>query len=439
MDRPAAPVTWRERVGCYLSVGPGEMPALAGGFLLFFLLFTAYMMLRPVRETMGIAGGVDNLQWLFLATFLATLLFVPLFGAFASWLPRRLLLPASYLFSAATLIALGAMMILEPANIWIGRLFYVWLSVLNLFLISVAWSLMTDVFRSEQAQRLFGLIAAGASLGGLAGPLASGVLVGAIGNGGLLIVSAALLLGTLPFARYLLRWRGEQLAHPELASDPARPIGGHILAGLALVARSPYLIGVALFVVLLAAVSTFLYVEQARMVAERFPDPVRQTQLFSAVDAIVQALTILVQLFVTGRLARRLGVVSLLTAIPLLMMLGMGVLAFASVFPVLLTVVILRRVGEYAFARPGREMLFTQVGQDERYKAKNVIDTVVYRGGDAASAWLRTALDTVGAPIMLAGAVLAGLWAFVGLLLGRSYDRRPAAPWPAAAPIRKAA
>ena len=434
MDSAGSSGSWRERSARLLAVSTDELPALVAGFLLFFLLFAAYMMLRPVRETMGIAGGVENLQWLFLATFLATLIFVPLFGTLAALLPRRRLLPASYIFSASTLIGLGLAMQLDPTNVWIGRLFYVWLSVLNLFLISVAWSLMSDIFSPEQARRLFGQIAAGASLGALAGPLLSGVLVEQIGHGGLLLISAALLLATIPFATYLLRRPAVHRSGEEL--DNREPIGGSIVAGLTLLARSPYLLGISLFVVLLASVSTFLYFEQAELVAANIPDPVKQTQLFSAIDALVQALTLAVQLLVTARLAKRMGVTVLLTAIPMLMVLGFGLLAVAAALPMLLLVVILRRVGEYALARPGREMLFTRVGQEERYKAKNVIDTVVYRGGDAVSAWIRTAVDSVGAQPMMAGMAFAALWAGMGYWLGRGFDRREQ---PAAMIIGKAA
>lgn len=423
---PAAQAKWITRAGHRLGAEPDECPAVVGASLLLFLLFTSYMMLRPVRETMGIAGGVDNLQWLFLATFLATIVFVPIFGIIARFLPRRRVLPASYIFAASSLVGLGLLMRLDPDNAWVGRLFYVWLSVLNLFLISVAWSVMSDVFRPGQARRLFGPIAAGASLGGLAGPLASALLVGVIGHGGLLLVAAAALLGTLPLARQLFRWASAQSPHGETLADESRPIGGSIIGGLTLVAGSRYLLAIAVFVVLLTSVSTFLYFEQAAMVATAVPDPVRQTQLFSAIDAIVQALTIGVQLFVTGRIATRLGVTMLLTSIPVAMIFGFGLLALVATFPMLLAVVVLRRVGEYALARPGREMLFTRVGQDIRYKAKNVIDTVVYRGGDAASAWLKTLVDALGASPLLVGAGLAGLWAIAGFSLGRGFDRRAA-------------
>ena len=416
---------WRQRTARLLAAEPDELPALGAGGLLFFLLFAAYMMLRPVRETMGIAGGVDNLQWLFLATFVATLAFIPLFGTLAVLLPRRRLLAAGYIFSAATLVGLGLMMRIDPANVWVGRVFYVWLSVLNLFLISVAWSLMSDVFRADQARRLFAQVAAGASLGALAGPLISGLLVAEVGHGGLLLISSALLIGTLPCANSLRLWRDARPFEAHERSSGDEPIGGSIVAGLTLLVRSPYLLGIALFVVLLASVSTFLYLEQAELIAAAVPDPVRQTQLFSAIDALVQALTLVLQLLVTARVAKRMGVTILLTAIPALMVLGFGLLTVVSALPMLLVVVVLRRVGEYAMARPGREMLFTRVGDEERYKAKNVIDTVVYRGGDAVSAWVRTAVDTVGAQPMLAGMAIAGLWGLVGYWLGRGFDRQP--------------
>ena len=424
MDSAASSRSWRDWPARLLAVPAAELPALVGGFLLFFLLFAAYMMLRPVRETMGIAGGVENLQWLFLATFLATLVFIPLFGSLSALFPRRSLLPASYIFSAATLVGLGVLMTIDPANVWIGRIFYVWLSVLNLFLISVAWSLMSDVFRPDQARRLFAQIAAGASLGALGGPLISALLVAVVGHGGLLLISSALLLCTLPFASFLIRWNAGQPAASDSVYGNHEPIGGSIVAGLTLLVRSPYLLGIALFVILLASVSTFLYFEQAELIANAVPDPVRQTQLFSAIDALVQALTLVVQLLVTARLAKKMGVTVLLTAIPVVMVLGFGLLMVAAALPMLLLVVILRRVGEYALARPGREMLFTRVSQEERYKAKNVIDTVVYRGGDAFSAWIRTAVDSVGAQPMLAGMAFAASWAAVGYWLGRGFDRR---------------
>ena len=407
-----------------LGVAVGERGAVLAGFLFFFCLFASYFMLRPVRETMGIAGGVKNLQWLFTATFVVMLAAIPLYGLCSARLPRRRFVPWVYAFFIANLLAFALATRAAPDNVWLARTFYVWLSVFNLFVVSVAWSLMADVFRPEQAKRLFPVLAAGASAGGLAGPVLSGWLVPIIGLTGLMLLSAIPLAATLPGVGYLFGWRRRAGAGQALAGeavkqqDPALPIGGSLMAGLTLVLRSRYLLGIGLFVILLATASTFLYFEQARLVAEAFPDRTRQTQVFSALDAVVQALTILVQLFFSGRVARRYGVTALLTGIPLAVAAGFLLLAAVPTFAVLAGIMILRRVGEYAMIRPGREMLFTVVDAETKYKAKNVIDTAIYRAGDAVSAWVKTAIDALAghpAAVALTGAVLALAWALLGL------------------------
>lgn len=425
------PAPKRSRIPARLShlivAEPNEVPAVLAGFLLFFVVFTGFFMLRPVRETMGVAGGVRNLQWLFLATFIGTLIVVPIYGALSVSVPRRRLLAASYLLGAAILIGFGVAMMIDPKDVWAGRVFYVWYSVFNLFMISLAWSVMADVFDPEQAKRLFGQMAAGASLGGLTGPLLGGLLVGVIGHSGLLFLSAGLMLATLVCAAYLFRWRSIHGGARDRADHPDRAMGGSVVAGLTLILQSPYLIAISIFVVLLASVSTFLYFEQARLVALTFPDRVRQTQVFSTIDVIVQSMTIFIQVFVTGRLTQRLGVTVLLTAVPLAMMAGFGLLAQVATFPALAVVMVLRRVGEYALVRPGREMLFTAVDTETKYKAKNAIDTVVYRGGDAVSAWIKTGVDAVStspAAAMIVGMGLAGAWAAIGFSLGRTHDQR---------------
>ncbi|MGI8705100.1 MAG: NTP/NDP exchange transporter [Sphingomicrobium sp.] len=404
---------------------PHEVPAVLGGHVLFFLLFASYFMLRPVRETFGIAGGVENLHWLYLGTFLATLVVVPFYGTLAKTIPRRRLLPATYIFSAIVMAGFSLSLATDPENVWTARAFYIWLSVFNLFVISIAWSLMADVFNADQGHRLFGQIAAGASLGGLTGPLLSGLLVTPLGHAGLLLLSTVLLLSTLIAARYLVGWRERHGSPEDPQSPPEKRIGGSIWAGLTLILRSPYLLGISLFVLLLTSVSTFLYFEQARVVEATFPDPETQTQVFSAIDFTVQSLTIFIQIFVTGRITKRLGVTVLLVAVPVTMMFGFGLLALAATFPVLAFVMIVRRVGEYALVRPGREMLFTNVDAETKYKAKNAIDTVVYRGGDVIAAWANVGIVAVGTTAVAAivGAVVAGAWGAVGWLLGRRHDR----------------
>ena len=434
MASEARPAEGRGWIGRLLVTEPGELVPVLMGFLLFFLLFASYFMLRPVRETFGIAGGINNLQYLFLATFLATLVVLPIYGWLSTRVARRRLLAVCYGVSAVTLIGFGFVLLVDPEEVWAGRVFYVWLSVFNLFVISLAWSVMADVFQPDQAKRLFGQIAAGASLGGLAGPLLSTALVAPLGLAGLLFLSAAMLLGTLVCAAWLFRWRDAQGWQVTPTGESAdRAMRGSVIAGLTLVLRSPYMLGIALFVILLASVSTFLYFEQARLVRATFPSRVQQTQVFGTIDAVVQTLTILIQVFVTGRLTRKLGVGVLLTAVPIGMAISFGALALAPTFGVLVVVMVLRRVGEYALVRPGREMLFTTVDAETKYKAKNAIDTVVYRGGDAISSWIKAGVDAMSnSPVaaMLVGAVIAVMWAVTGHMLGRRAEHTEAASRP---------
>ncbi|HMO45689.1 MAG TPA: MFS transporter [Rubrivivax sp.] len=428
------------------GVRPPEAPAVAAGLAMFFLLFTGYFMLRPVRETMGVAGGVDKLQWLFTGTFVATVAVLPLYGWIASKVARRTIVPWVFGLVVASLLGFAAGLALRPEDIWAGRAFYIWVSVINLLLVSLAWSVLADVFDSAAAKRLFALIAAGASAGGLLGPVLATVLVGRLGHGGLLLLSSLCIAGSAALARWLHRWRelqplrraaapieGRQPVegNPSAAAptEPRQALGGNPFAGATDVLRSPFLMGIALFVVLLAAVTTFLYFEQARFVAELFPDRTRQTQVFGLIDSVVQALAILTQLFITGRVAQKLGVGVLLVGVPLLMAFGFLWLALAPVFAVFVVVMVARRAGEYAFVRPGREMLYTVVAAKDKYKAKNFIDTVVYRGGDALAAWLKRALDVLGehpALAMSIGAAIALAWAGTGWALGRAQRRREA-------------
>ena len=413
------------------NVEENEAPAVFAGLLMFFFLFTGYFMLRPVRETMGIAGGVDNLQWLFTATFVATLVALPIYGWIASRAARRRILPWTYGFFVLNLVAFAAGFVAQPDNLWFARSFYVWLSVFNLLTISLAWSVLADLLATTQAKRLFALIAGGASLGGLTGPLLGTLLVAPLGHAGLLLLSAALLAASAICAVWLQRWRD---AHPLATTEAAgrsKPLGGNPFAGATAVFKSKYLMTIALFVVLLTSVSTFLYFEQARLVAETFSDRTRQTQVFGTIDTIVQSLAILTQLFLTGRVAQRLGVGVLLVAVPVIVAVGFVWLALSPVFAVFVVVMVVRRAGEYAFVRPGREMLYTVVAPEEKYKAKNFIDTVVYRGGDAISAWVKRGLDLLAehpAMAMLIGAAIALAWAGCGGLLGRWHRQREEDP-----------
>jgi AAA family ATP:ADP antiporter len=419
MSAPGPAVRFLSRL---FAVEPDEAPAVAAGVLMFFLLFAGYFLLRPVRETMGIAGGVRNLQWLFTGTFVATLAAIPLFGWIAGRAPRRRILPWTYGFFALNLLGFAAAIAARPDDPWLARAFYIWLSVFNLLAISVAWSVLADLFPVAQAKRLFAVMAAGASVGGLVGPLLGILLVGSLGLSGLMLLSTTLLLGSALAAYALQAWRDHRPLRTDDQAARRLPLGGNPFAGIGAVLQSRYLLGIAAFVVLLASVTTFLYFEQARLVELHFPDRIDQTRVFGTLDVVVQSLALLTQLFVTGRIVQRLGLVVLLTAVPVVMTLGFLWLALAPTFAVFAVVMVARRAGEYALAKPGREMLFTVVPPEAKYKAKNVIDTAVYRGADAVSGWVKTGIDALAANpavVAVAGALLALVWAFTGWSLAR--------------------
>lgn len=419
----------RRHLGQAINAEADELGAALAGFALFFCLFCGYFMLRPIRESMGIQAGVEHLQWLFTATFVGMLLAVPLFAWLNSRVPRRQFVDWVFGFFCLNLLAFVGLFAMAGDNLWLARTFYVWISVYNLFVVSLAWSLMADVFDAPQAKRLFAFISAGASVGGLAGPALSALLIETLDAAGLCLLAALLLGMALALKHYLMAWReragaGRPGAAP--SESPRQPVPGNPFSGLTRVLGSPYLLGVSAFVILLATVSTFLYFEQARLVAEIFPERDAQVRVFGIIDFVVQAGALAAQLFITGRVAQRLGIRVLLAVVPMLMCLGFIGLALAPTFAVLAALMIVRRIGEYAFVRPGREMLFAPLDAETKYKAKNFIDTVVYRGGDAISGWAKTLLDALGQGILLValvGAACAALWGVLGWYLGNRADR----------------
>ena len=418
-----------------VDVKDKEISALGWSFAYFFCLLCSYYILRPVRDEMGIQGGVENLQWLFTGTFVAMLVAVPLFGAIAARFPRRKLLPLVYYFFAANILVFYLLLRNEIAVAATARAFFVWISVFNLFVVSVFWSLMADLFANEQARRLFGFIAAGGSAGALLGPFLTTVLAMSIGPANLLVISALFLLLAVICIQRLLRGTehgGGRAAPAAMATDA--PMGGGIFNGVKLVMRSPYLLGICLFILLYTTLATFLYFEQAHIVRDAFDDPGRRTAVFAAIDLAVNLLTILLQIFVTARLVSRFGLPVTLALIPGLMIAGFISLAMAPVLVVLVAFQVTRRTGNYGIARPAREMLFTVVSREEKYKAKNFIDTVVYRGGDAVSGWAFAGLSGLGlglSAMALIAVPIAAAWLVTGLLLGRKQEwlrRQPEYP-----------
>lgn len=412
------------------NLTPSELPAVMGGMVMFFLLFTAYAILRPVRETMGIAGGIANLQWLFTATFIVAIAMQIGFGWLVSKVSRRLIMPWVYGFFISNLLLFVVAMYLAPNNLWTGRIFYVWLSVFNLLAVSLAWSVLNDVMDVEQSKRLFAIVASGGSAGSIVGPLLTVGLVNLLGTIGLIFISAILLTISAGIGIGLHRWRDRNPLADQHNSkhERERALGGNPFAGAIATFKSPYLIGIAVFVALAASANTFLYFELMRIVAIDYPERAQQTQLFSVIDLLVNTITIALQLFITGRIAQKLGLSMLLVAVPVIIAAGFLWLAFMPLFVVVAGVMIVRRIGQYALIRPGREMLYGIVTAEEKYKAKNFIDTVLYRGGDMVSAWLKRGLDVLGGGhsqlAMLGGALLAVIWGVVGLILSNAQAKR---------------
>ncbi len=413
--------SWRRLV----AVEPGEVAALLWSFAYFFLLLCSYYILRPLRDEMGIAGGVQQLPWVFTGTFVAMLTAVPLFGWCAARFSRRKLLPVVYYFFAANLLLFYALFQFEGHAALTARAFFIWVSVFNLFVVSVFWSFMVDLYTNAQARRLFGFVAAGGSAGAVTGPLLTASLVKSFGPVNLLPVSCALLLAAVVCIHRLVRWAQTPPRTESESVQAGRPLGGSMWAGFALVARTPYLLGIGLFIWLFTTLSTFLYFEQAHIVSATYADPADRTQLFALIDLGVNVLTITIQVFLTGRLLKWLGVPLTLALVPLFSAAGFIALGAAPVLPVLVAFQIARRAGDYAVMRPTREILFTVVGRETKYKAKNFIDTVVYRGGDAISGWAFAGLKALGlglTGIAVLSVPLALLWAWLGIRLGRRQE-----------------
>jgi AAA family ATP:ADP antiporter len=413
----------------WLPVGGAEARIVVIGFMLLFCVLGGYFAVRPVRETIGTILGREATQNLWLYTAIFAILIVPVYGWLVAHVRRAVLLPTIYGFMALAFIGTALVFQNDPENETLARVFYVGISVMNLMLVSVFWSFMLEILSSEQTKRLFGLIASGGTAGALVGPLLTSLLVTRIGNEGVLYLGAGMFIVAVFLQRLLLaQWH---LIAPEGAaagqkSDRDRALGGNPFAGFMLVIRNPYLIGIMLFIVGVSAINTFLYFEQLQLVEERFEEITKRTQVFASLDAIVQGMVVVSQLFLTGFIATRLGLTVLLVTIPIVMVFGLTVFAVSGTFIVLAVAMVIRRWGEYAFIRPGREMLFSKVDKESKYKAKNLIDVAVYRIADAGFAQLKKFLEAIGmsGPAeALTTAGIAALWAVNGWWLGRRHEK----------------
>jgi len=411
-------------------IEPGEGASVAAAFLLFFFVLGSYFAVRPVRETVATVLGTQRVADLWLYTAAFAILVVPAYGWLVARIRRSVLLPSIYGATALTLVVIGTLLGADEEDLRVGTFFYVWISVLNLMLVSIFWSFMLEMFDAAQSKRLFGFIAAGGTLGALVGPAVAGLSVTTIGNAGVLYVATGGFVAAILCQRLLMRlWAKRGGVTAGKRSDEG--LGGNPFAGIFIVLRSPYLIGIAVFVTLLSLVNTILYFEQLRIVNDAFADREQRTQVFATIDVVVQSLTILSQLFLTGLIASRLGVRTLLTAVPVMLSIGFLVLLVSGTFGsiAMIALMVLRRWGEYAFIRPGREMLWSRLDTESKYKAKSFIDVPVYRAADYVGAQASTALTAAATSPGLAaaiGAVVAAVWAGNGWWLGKRHDREGA-------------
>ena len=407
------------------DVEPREVKAVLIAFVYFFFLMASYFILRPLRDTMGTVYGVAHLQELFTGTFIVSLIAAPVFAGLASRIRLARFLPWVYGFIAITMLIFYALFQGVAKDRWIAAAFYVWLSTFNLITISVFWSLMADTFSATQARRLFGVIAAGGTVGTICAPAFVTLFVRTVGDNTLLLISAAGFIVTALLVR-LLEGEKRKLA----AIDPQAQhttldlrLGGNPFDGFTLLFKSHYLLMIALFLLLMTWISTVIYFQLGDLISHDFASRAARTQAYATIDLATNSIAVLIQLFGTGRFIKRFGVTTGLLLNPVIMVVAFLAVAFSPVLMVLGGIQVVRRFSEYAIAKPSRDMLFTVVDQQAKYKAKNVIETVVYRFGDLTSSWLSAAVLPFGvAGLAIFGIAISAAWFPIAWMLGRRYE-----------------
>lgn len=412
-------------LGWVADVRPSEVKAVLIAFAYFFFLMASYFILRPLRDTMGTVYGVEHLQELFTGTFVVSFLLAPLYAGLASRIKLATFLPWVYGFIALTMLAFYFLFQARADNRWVAAAFYVWLSTYNLLTISVFWSMMADIFSGPQAKRLFGFIAAGGTVGTITAPAFVTFFVEEVGTNTLLLMSAAGFAVTAFLIRLLEAEKRKLVAMDDQAQKTTldRSLGGSPFDGFTLLFRSRYLMMIALFLLLMTWISTVVYFQLSAAITADFTSRAARTQAFATIDLATNSIAVLIQLFGTGRFIKRFGVTTGLLLNPVIMVLAFLAVAFSPVLMVLGSIQVIRRFSEYAIAKPSRDMLYTVVDQQAKYKAKNVIETVVYRFGDLTSAWLSSAVLPFGiAGLALFGMAIAAAWFPIAWMLGRRYE-----------------
>lgn len=409
-----------------LKIDSAELKPVVLSFGCFFCVLSSFYILRPIREEMGIFGGRENLPWLFTATFFVMVLAAAGYGWLAARVPRGRILPWAYRFFSLNLILFFAIWEWGEGRVVLARIYFVWVSVFNLLVVSAFWSVMADAFRSSQGKRLFGIVSAGGSAGAVTGPLITALLVERVGIAPLFLVSVVLLEAAVWFAARIVRW-SEHAGRGMLRAHSADRIGGGPFAGFRTAVSSPYYLGIAGLMALYSITSTVVYFEQARIVEGALDDPAARTALFAKIDLAVNVLAAGTQAFGTGRLLMWAGVGTGLALLPTLTSVGLVGLALYPGVAMIAAVQIVRRSVHYAVERPAREVLYTVVPAEDKYKTKGFLDTVVYRGADAVGGWISTGLAAIGlgaAAVSIGAVPLATIGIPLAFWLGRRQAER---------------
>ncbi|MEY2584420.1 MAG: antiporter, family [Verrucomicrobiota bacterium] len=405
-----------------VDVRPIEVRALWLGFAFHFLILTGYYIMRPIRDSIAAGNRLETLPWMFAATLVAMVIANALFAAIVARMSRRKFIPLAYAFFIFNLALFFVLMRTgsPEQQVWIGRALYVWVSVFNLFNTAIFWAFMTDLFTVEQGKRLYGFIAVGGSLGGIVGPLITARYVRDLGPANLLVISAIM----FAIAGALVRFFPNNFTEGNKAvrTGGEEPIGGSIFSGVTHIVRSPYLIGLAASMLLYTTTSTWAYFQQSDLTRSALTDSGARTVFLAHLDMWVNSITVLIQIFLTGRLLKWFGVGFTLVALPFISMIGFATMGVATSLAVLAVFQVARRVAAYALMRPSREILFTVLRREDKYKVKSVTDTLGYRTGDQLGAWSYTGLHSLGLDIskisFVAVPVLAG-WCVLSLWLGK--------------------
>jgi AAA family ATP:ADP antiporter len=402
--------------------------------LFFFFVMAALMMLRPAREALGMQRGIDEVRWLFIGTAVVTLAVNPVFGWLVSRFKRLSFITATYVFFALSLVGFWGILVFAPTAIGLttGQVFYVWFSVFNLFAVMVCWALLADRFSLEQSKRFFSVIAAGGTLGAIFGPWLSSLLAKPFGTPVLLLIAAGFLILAVAAAWGLTHALSDQQyasAEHSVKADEKAVIGGNAWAGFGAVMRSRYLLGIAVYIVILAIILTFIYFTRLQMVAALGQDLDMRTGIFARLDMITQITTLVLQLGITGFLMRRFGVSVTMALLPLTVLFGFIGLAIVGTLTMVVILDATAKAVQRAVMRPARETLFTVLNREDKYKAKAFIDTFVYRGGDVIGAQVEGLLKSLGLGLMALASLVIPMsiaWTFLGVWLGRKQIARAA-------------